>query len=312
MRRLKDLFLRNASLKVLSFFFAVSLWLFVNLKATAEKTLQVPVRRQNQPEILEITNAVADTVRVQVTGPRRILSNLDSGMIPVVLDLSDAKVGLSNYQINEKMLPLPPGLSAQVLPPDTIQFKFELIVEREVQVQVQQVGSPPEGYSLEAIESSPSRIKIVGAQSEVQNLYKMETEPIDLTGHRTSFEVKTKIALSRPHVRVSAGHEQVVAKVRIAERTLRRVLREKQVVLGNAPGGSISIQPPSVEIILEGPAGLIQEIVPEQVTARVSLPGDKALVHRLPVTVEVPVQGIRAESNPDQVVVKISPGHPKP
>ena len=34
---IKDLLFRNISLKILSLFFAVSLWLFVNLKATAEK-----------------------------------------------------------------------------------------------------------------------------------------------------------------------------------------------------------------------------------------------------------------------------------
>ena len=32
---MKDFLFRNISLKILSFFFAFSLWLFVNLKATA-------------------------------------------------------------------------------------------------------------------------------------------------------------------------------------------------------------------------------------------------------------------------------------
>ena len=309
---MKDLFLRNASLKILSFFFAVSLWLFVNLKATTEKTLQVPVRWENVPGLLEITNAVTDTVRVQVTGPRRILSNLEPRRIPVVLDLSDAKVGLSNYQINEKMLSLPPGLSAQVLPPDTIQFKFELIVEKEVQVQLQQAGSLPEGYSLESIEITPSRIKVVGAQSEVQNLFHVETEPIDLTGHGASFEVKAKIALNRLHVRVAAGQEHVLAKFRVEEKVLQKTLRNMKVVLDNPPAAAVSIQPPVVDILLEGPASLVQRVVPDQVAARVSLPEGKELVHTLRVMVDVQEQGIRAESHPDRVVVRITPSHGAP
>jgi YbbR domain-containing protein len=40
---MKDLLFRNFSLKILSLFFAVSLWLFVNLKATTESTLQIPL-----------------------------------------------------------------------------------------------------------------------------------------------------------------------------------------------------------------------------------------------------------------------------
>ena len=94
---MKDLLFRNISLKILSFFFAVSLWLFVNLKATAESTLQIPVLFQNVPGFLAITNEVNDSVRVRVTGPRRILSHLEPSRLPISLDLSDAKVGLSNY-----------------------------------------------------------------------------------------------------------------------------------------------------------------------------------------------------------------------
>lgn len=313
MQGLKDLFVRNASLKVLSFFFAVSLWLFVNLKATAEKTFQVPVRWQNTPGFLEITNAVTDSIRVQVKGPRRMLSNLDPRRIPVVLDLADAKAGLSNYQINEKMIPLPPGILATVLPPDTIQFKFELIVEKEVQVQAQHGGAPPEGFSLEGIEVSPGRIKIVGAQGEVQNLFKVDTEPIDLTGRGGSFETKVRIALNRPHVRISGSQEVVQAKVKIVEKRVQKILKEKKVVLENPPKeASVSIQPPVVDVILEGPAGLIKEVVPDQVTARVKLPGGGKPVHTLEVMVDTPVQGLRVESRPDRVLVKVSPSRNTP
>ncbi len=178
---MKDLLFRNISLKILSLFFAVSLWLFVNLKATAESTLHIPVLWKSLPSFLSITNEVNDSVRVRVAGPRRILSNLEPNRLPVTLDLSDAKVGLSNYQINEKMIHLPPGLTTTVLPPDTIQFKFELTVSKGVEVRPRFRGKPAEGHVLEGAEVVPNRVEIVGAQSEVQGISQVDTEPIDLT-----------------------------------------------------------------------------------------------------------------------------------
>ncbi len=223
-------------MKILSFFFAVSLWLFVNLKATAENTLHIPVRWENLPSFLAITNEVNDSVRVRVAGPRRILSNLEPNRLPVTLDLSDGKVGLSNYQINEKMIHLPPGLTATVLPPDTIQFKFELTVTKGVEVRPRFSGKPAEGHVLEGAEVVPKRVEIVGAQSEVQGISQVDTEPIDVTERRESFETKVKIALDQPHAWPSTGQGEVEVRVAIAEETVQKLLKQISLKVKNARG----------------------------------------------------------------------------
>lgn len=307
MPRVKDVLLNNLSLKVLSFFFAVSLWLFVNLKATSEKTLQVPVRWEHVPEFLEITNAVTDSIPVQVSGPRRILSNLDPRNVAVVLDLSDAKVGLSNYQVNEKMIPLPPGLRAQVLPPGNIQFKFDLVVEKDVEVQAQFLGDPPEGYGVERVEIEPDRVRVVGAQSEVQTMGKLPTVPIDLTGRESSFETRTRLDLNRPHVRIKGGRDQVNVKVRIQEKTLQRIFRERPVEVAGVAAERVELHPPVVDVALEGPAGLVKSLVAERVAPVVTVPAGATGEHLLRVSVQVGVEGVRAESRPDRVEARILP-----
>lgn len=307
MPRAKDVLFHNLSLKVLSFFFAVSLWLFVNLKATSEKTLQVPVRWEKVPGFLEITNAVTDSIPVQVSGPRRILSNLDPRKVAVVLDLSDAKVGLSNYQVNEKMIPLPPGLRAQVLPPGNIQFKFELVVEKDLEVQAQFSGDPPEGYGVERVEIQPARLRVVGAQSEVQSLNKLVTAPIDLAGRESSFEVRARVDLNRPHVRIKGGLDQVDVRVRIQEKTLQRIFRSRPVEVAGVAGVVVELNPSAVDVLLEGPAGLVKSIAAEKVAAVVTAPAGLTGEHLLRVSVQVGVQGVRAESRPDRVEVRILP-----
>ena len=303
---IKDLLFRNISLKILSFFFAVSLWLFVNLKATAESTLHIPVRWENLPSFLAITNEVNDSVRVRVAGPRRILSHLEPNRLPVTLDLSDGKVGLSNYQINEKMINLPPGLTATVLPPDTIQFKFELTVTKGVEVKPRFRGKPPQGHALASAEVVPARVEIVGAQSEVQGITRVDTEAIDLTGRREDFEAKVKIALDQPHVWPSKGQGLVEVRVAIAEEVVQKLLKQISLKVRNARG-PVRLEPSRVDIVLEGSAGRIDLLRPDQIEASVILPREGPLPDSLPVKVVLPVEGIRAKSDPVQVGVKALP-----
>ena len=303
---MKDFLFKNLSLKILSFFFAISLWLFVNLKATAESTLHIPVRWESLPSFLEITNEVIDSVRVRVAGPRRILANFEPSRLPVTLDLSDAKVGLSNYQINEKMVSLPPGLTATLLPPDTIQFKFELIVTKGVEVNPLLEGGLDEGYVVEGVEVLPNRVEIVGAQSEVQGISQVDTEAIDVTGRRESFEMKAKIVVGRPHAWPSTGQEEVEVRVAIAEKAVRRLLKQISLKVEN-PRESIRLEPPRVDVVLEGPADKLESVPADQVAVSVVLPKEGPLPESLPVKVRLPVDGIRAVTSPDEVGVKALP-----
>ncbi len=300
---MKDLLFRNISLKILSFFFAISLWLFVNLKATAESTLQIPVQWDNLPSFLAITNKVNDSVRVRVAGPRRILSHLDQERRPVTLDLSDAKVGLSNYQINEKMIHLPPGLTATVLPPDTIQFKFELTVTKGVEVRPRFRGKPAEGHVVVGAEAVPNRIEIVGAQSEVQGISLVQTEAIDLTDRKESFNTRVKIALEQPHAWPSTGQEEIEVRISIVEEAVQKLLKQISLKVENGRG-SVRLEPPRVDIVLEGPAAKIEALQSDQVVASVGLPEEGPLPESLPVRIQLPLDGIRARSNPERVGVR--------
>jgi YbbR domain-containing protein len=247
---------------------------------------------------------VIDSVRVRVTGPRRILSHLEPSRLPVTLDLSDAQVGLSSYQLNEKMIHLPPGLTATVLPPDTIQFKFELIVTKGVEVKPRIKGSLEPGYAMESLEVTPNRIEIVGAQSELQGISQVQTEAIDLTARRESFEKKVKVAVERPHARPAPGQEEVKVRVAIAEKSVQRLLKQVSLKVENARE-TVRLEPPRVDIVLEGPAGKIDALATDQIVASVVLPEQGPAPESLPVTIWLPVDGIRAIASPEQVGVKV-------
>lgn len=306
---MRDLFLRNLGLKLLSIVFAVSLWLFVNLKATEERNLQLPLRWEHLPEFLEITNPVNDFVRVRVSGPRRILSNLNPRNYPVVLDLSDAQAGLMDYQITEKMISMIPGLKVEVLPPDKVQFKFDLIVTREVPVRPTVVGKPPLGYALNRVEVDPVRIEIVGAQSEIMGVDHAGTGAIDVTGLREDREVTVRVAMKRPHVWPARGREEVRVRLFVTEQEIGKWFPKVPVEL-QPPGGPFALQPETVDVYLKGPAGKVLSQDPAVLRARVQAPQPGDILLAEPVVLEGVVDGVTAEIRPPKVVLKRVPAAP--
>jgi YbbR domain-containing protein len=244
-------------------------------------------------------------------GPRRILANLETNKLPVTLDLSDATVGLTDYQINEKMIHLPPGLTANVLPPDTVQFKFEVIVTKGVEVTPRLEGSPDEGYAVERVVVEPSRVEIAGAPSEVQGITQVQTEALVVTGRRESFETKAKIVVEQPHAWPSTGQENVAVRVVVTEKAVKRLLKQISLKVEN-PRESIRLEPSRVDVLLEGPASKMDAVGPNQVEVSVRLPEEGPLPESLPVRVRMPVEGIRANASPEKVGVKALPQQPAP
>lgn len=306
---MRDFFLKNLGLKLLSVLFAISLWLFVNLKATEERDLQLPLRWENVPAFLEITNPVNDFVRVRVTGPRRILTNLNPRNFPVVLDLSTAQAGLMDYQVTEKMISLIPGLKVEVLPPDKVQFKFDLIVTVELPVIPTLIGKPPTGYSLARLEVKPDRIEIVGAQSEVMGLESAGTAPIDLSDLREDREEMVAVELKRAHVWPGAGGERVYVRLIVTEHELGRWFRNLRVEV-DPPGSSVSVQPPAVDVYLKGPAGKVLGQKPDDLRVQVILPGSGEPLSSVPLLLKGPAEGVQSEIRPSMVVVTPLPRSP--
>src|SRR5690349_23807567 len=80
---------KNVALRVLSLAIAVGLWIFVNAgQRSMIDELSVPVSYRRLPAGLVIVNHPPDFAKIQVTGPRTLLSLLDPDRLMVRLDLS--------------------------------------------------------------------------------------------------------------------------------------------------------------------------------------------------------------------------------
>jgi len=302
---MRNLIFRNFSLKILSLLFAVSLWLFANLKATADRSMKIPVVLDNLSSNLIITNTITDHINVKVDGPWRIISNLDPNEFPIHLDLSDAKAGVNTYQINEKMMQLPSGLKLTILFPDTIQIRLETLVPKDVLVKANiRDGSLEQGYAIQEVQVTPKYAGLIGAKSEIAGLSVVETEEIDLAGRKDTFETEVNIIPREPHIWATERYRKVKVRITIIERTLQKEFLKQPVSLKNAPGHVI-VKPAYVDVVIEGPATKLDKVTPHMVRPEVTVPKGTISSSKLPVIVELPEEGVRAHCRPERVLVTI-------
>ena len=166
------------------------------------------------PTDLEISSDVPDRVHVEVRGSPSLLESSDLDKIAVILDLSPAlRPGVFTFTLERANVRLPSGVELVRSVPTQLRLRFERRHSREVPVQVHFSKPPPEGYALRSRAIFPEKLRIAGAESRVNQIDFVETDPIDLASVVGAREFRVQTFVSDPHVRFESSP---VVTVRIA------------------------------------------------------------------------------------------------
>jgi len=184
----------NWILKLLSLAFALVLWFFVMGERKLEVGYTVPLELKNTPPGMMVANEVPSLVDVRLSGPRTMLMNLSPKDISISVDLADLKPGLTSFKRLEERLNIPSGVKVTRLSPSFVDVKLERIKEKVVPVQVVFSGVPAEGFQVSAVRTSPERVAVEGAESEIKDVTEVVTEPVDVDGVKESFTLMVPIS----------------------------------------------------------------------------------------------------------------------
>ena len=97
--RVRDLFLRNLPVKLLSLFFALVLWGVVIGERKAQVQLNIPLELVNMPEEAVLVTDVPANISVVVRGPRTLIRTLPGRGIRKSIDLKELSVGWTAIRI---------------------------------------------------------------------------------------------------------------------------------------------------------------------------------------------------------------------
>jgi YbbR domain-containing protein len=299
---LKNFATRNAALRAIALALALGLWLFVNAGQHDEQTsLDVPVTYRRLPSDMVITNLHPDFVRVEVSGPRTLLSLLDPDRLEVRLDLADAATGQVSFRIMPEMFNVPRETNVTQISPSQIMLDIDRITTRQIPIYPDLIGSPAPGFTIAGTDLSLTTVTVSGPSRDVARPQRIDTRPLDVKGLTDSLDRTVPLVIPPGLLTFSAT--EVQAHVRIDEVMGDREFHTVPVKVRN-PDYRYRLYTPGVSVTVHGPARKLPALKLDgmvYVTAKGQRPG----TYQLPVQVDLPdgFQVVRA--SPDKVKVRI-------
>lgn len=204
----------NWGLKLLSLIVAILLWLATVGEPESATVIAVPVQYRNIPTNLEVSSEMRESAYVEVRGPSGRLSGSSLANTVVVVDLaSQSRPGERTYSIQAENVRLPSGVQFLRAVPAQIRIRLEYQVSREVPVVVRYAGPAPEGLRIGSQEVTPQLVRILGPESRVNAIDRVQTDPIELAGVEGIQSFQVHPYSGDPQVRLVKSDLMVTIKV---------------------------------------------------------------------------------------------------
>jgi len=248
-----------------------------------------------------IVNRPPAFVKIEVTGPRTLLSLLDPERLTLKIDLRSVAVGQSEFKIYPAMFNVGRNTAVTSISPDQLTLDVDRVVSREVPVHLAVQGKVEPGYTVTSVDITPPSVTIMGPSRFVTPLTSVTTEPFDLRGLASDTSRSVDIATPHPLLGFSTGH--VDARINVAEAIADREFRAVDVEVKDS-GFKYRIEPKQATLTIRGPAVKLASLAPKglaYVEAKGVAPGS----HELPLQVALPDGMQLVRQSPDKVRLRM-------
>ncbi len=289
MRFLPTFLTRNWTLKLAAFTLAVLLWTLVRVEAPDRQAIPgVPVRvTVSDPEWIISSAPVPAQVQVGFMGPTRGLLRLAANppVVEMIVERVSGQDTLLTIPSDAVRFPQDAGLTIESIEPASVQISVERKMSRLFPFHVAMVGTldPSLAFVAHPV-AAPSRGRVQGSASAVEQLQRIPLEEIDLSVVRESGRIATSVDFD-----AMTGFTVTPSDVEVEFRLEQAVDRVFESVPISVEGGAgLVADPATVGVTLHGAGSLVESINPADVRVLVRDPpfpvADTGVV--LPVVVQ--------------------------
>ncbi len=218
---MRRLFTHDTGLKVLSLCLAVILWFTVHREEKTVMVVNVPVELHNVPSEMVVVNHTADTVSLRLKGAKSLLSGFIPGEIELPQQGKNLRLrsGENYFSIDPKQISVPPGIEVLGVTPSMVRVVLERTVIEEFLIRPTIEDTPPRGFVIRRVTSSPASVKVRGPARELRGVTRVSTEPVAVEGRTETFSQLVYLEPPGNHITWSdAELKQVTVTVEIARR----------------------------------------------------------------------------------------------
>lgn len=225
----RRVFLEDWGTKLIALAITLALWLGVTgLRPPVSSNLDIPLLIRI-PSNMEITKTPPqEKVKISLTGDKqkldRLMTRISAGDLSASVDLSESKTGANTVLLSPDTvnLDLPAGVKFDRIEPSKILVNLEKVIEREIEVKPAIEGEMPEGFETYSVTVLPARVRVRGAESIVNSLDSISTEPVSITNRNESF-VASQIGLNILNSKITPLDSIVDVNIRIGEKRIERL-----------------------------------------------------------------------------------------
>lgn len=304
--------LENLGIKLLCLVVAVVLWVQVAGSIDVEEVVELPVELVSLPDSLIVrSNALPDRVEVRIRGTKlqHLLDDVfrrDRGRIQ--LSVPRATAGLHRAEISVADVRVS-STPTEILSPASIEFEIYRRGRREVPVRLAVDGQLPQGFTMAARpEITPNTVVVTGPESLVEGLSHVNTQPLRLARHRSSFRQRIHLASPDPdlqlhpiEVEISLGIDEIV------ERAFANVPIS---ILSDMDAARLHVDPTMAQVRVMGAAGAVAALGPESISVVLHIGELETGVYQLDPQVVAPDGIVSTSVDPPAFQVIVSDAVP--
>ena len=242
---------RNLGLRIISLGLAVGLWIFVNAgQHGATQSFNVPISYRGLSNGFLITNPHPDFVKIQVSGPRGLLSLIEPNRIALKLDLGGVGIGQASFKVGPDSFNLPRQTNVISISPSQIVLDLDRLITRDAPVHLILSGKVANGYKIAADEVTPQTIELRGPSREIAQIDQIDTDRVDVSG--LDSDATRTVALVAPGGMSRIDPSEVTVAISLTPVVVEKEFRGLMVQV-RGTDYKYRIQPAHVDITLRGP-----------------------------------------------------------
>jgi YbbR domain-containing protein len=208
---------RNLGTKLLALAIAILVWFVFSAQQReriSERSYRIPLSIANVPPGTLIASPLPPTIEVRLRGPFTALRQLDPVKLEAVVDLADAPRGEKIHRLAPEDINVPEAVEVIAIAPSEIRVALDTIAEKTLPIVARLTGKPAEGFEVDEVMVEPRVARLNGPASALSAISTVETDPISLANHASSFSEPATVIADAPGVRVREG-QVVTVTVRL-------------------------------------------------------------------------------------------------
>ena len=199
-----------AAAALFSVIFITGVWFSVSRGGDTLLTFESPVEYLNRDPSMEIVKTSVNAVSLELEGSGALIKSIKPDQVQVKLDLGKSKAGPNSFTITRESISLPPGIVLKGVTPTVVEVDLDVLIKKEVPVQIDWVGRLPDHFILTEAKVEPETVAVIGGRRILEDLSTIYTEKVQLDNLEVKGTITANLALTPASLKMAPGSKEKV------------------------------------------------------------------------------------------------------